>query len=178
MIWPHRMKRQVLGMVGGLSAFIIAVGAVPATGEEPKAADDKKPPVTRYRGELGADSNKVKSENGKTLIWAGGGDPQSDEALWYDFTGSPIATEDLQFGIGKDRIRSIDDPLYVKPDDKRLLALPVSPYRPDERPKTSHDIRVIGFVHNGEARAFPTALLDRHELVNDVIGGKPVTVGW
>ena len=34
------------------------------------------------------------------------------------------------------------------------------------------------YVVGGDARAYPTALLDGHELVNDVIGGKPRTVGW
>ena len=37
---------------------------------------------------------------------------------------------------------------------------------------------VIGYVGNGDARAYPASLLDHHELVNDRIGGKPVTVGW
>ena len=39
-------------------------------------------------------------------------------------------------------------------------------------------LRVIGFAHGGEARAYPIALLNHHELVNDTVGGKPVTVGW
>ena len=76
------------------------------------------------------------------------------------------------------RIRAVDDPVYVRPDDPRLMDVPVSPYRKKDRPKTPDDIMVIGYVHNGEVRAYPTALLDRHELVNDEIGGKPVTVGW
>ena len=38
------------------------------------------------------------------------------------------------------------------------------------------DTRVIGYAHNGEARAYPLFILDRHELVNDRVGGKPVRV--
>jgi hypothetical protein len=30
----------------------------------------------------------------------------------------------------------------------------------------------------GQPRAYPTALLDQHELVNDEFLGKPVSVGW
>ena len=71
-----------------------------------------------------------------------------------------------------------DDPLFVAPDDPRLLAIEGSPYRRDERPKTNDEIMVIGYADGDDARAYPAALLDHHELVNDRIGGKPVTVGW
>ena len=35
-----------------------------------------------------------------------------------------------------------------------------------------------GYVIDGQARAYPTALLDHHELVNDTLAGKPILVGW
>ena len=130
-----------------------------------------------YRGLLGEDNPRVRVEGDKTYLWAKG-DPDSPAAEWYDFTGAELNPAELQFGIGKDRIPSIDDPLFVKPDDERLLTLPPSPYRPDERPKKNDDIPVIGYVQDGEARAYPIGLLDFHELVNDRVGGKPVTVGW
>lgn len=43
--------------------------------------------------------------------------------------------------------------------------------RPDEEP-------VIGLALNGEARAYPTGILYRRELVNDVVGGVPALVSW
>ena len=156
----------------GVGAFAASLAIVPLAlgGDGPK---EGKP----IRGRLGKGSAKVKVEGDKTYVWAGG-DLSGPGTQWFDFTGSPIATEELQFGIGKDRIKSIDDPLFVIPDDFRLLEVPASRYRPNERPKTTDDIMVLGVVEGGEARAYPTALLDRHELVNDRIGGKPVTVGW
>ena len=101
----------------------------------------------------------------------------STDAEWYDFTGAPMPPEELQYGIGKDRIRAIDDPVFVRPDDPRLLTIPASPYR-DEPVETAADIMVIGYIMEGEPRAYPTALLDRHEIVNDEFKGKPVSVGW
>ena len=130
-----------------------------------------------YRGLLGGDNPKIKRDNDKTYLWANG-DPDSPDAHWYDFTGSVISPDQLQFGIGQDRIPAIDDPLFVAPDDPRLLQLFPSRYRKDERPQTHDEIPIIGFVEGDEARAYPVALLDRHELVNDRIAGKPVTVGW
>lgn len=132
-----------------------------------------------FRGVIGESSPKIKTVGDKTFVWAGGDrDPKSSDAQWYDFTGSPIPAGELQFGIGKDRIRAIDDPLYVYPDDKRLSAIPTSRYRPKEKHATNDDLMVTGFVENGIARAYPIALLDHHELVNDDFNGIPITVGW
>lgn len=36
--------------------------------------------------------------------------------------------------------------------------------------------RVIGVVVNGEARAYPINILDQHEIVNDILGGRPIAV--
>ena len=132
--------------------------------------------ASKYRGRLGKDSAKIKREKGKVYVWAGvTADGETD---WYDFSGAPMPPGHLQFGIGKDRIRAIDDPLFVAPDDPRLMQLRPSPYRRDERPKKNDDIMVIGYAAGDDARAYPLALLDGHELVNDRINGKPVTVGW
>jgi hypothetical protein len=144
------------------------------TGSADSAPQDGGKP---YRGLLGPKSKKVRRENGKTFVWASG-DLDSPSSKWYDFTGSPIPAAELQFGIGQDRIPSIDDPLFVAPDDPRLLKLPPSPYRRDERPRSNDEIMVIGYANGDDVRAYPAALLDRHELVNDTVGGKPVTVGW
>ena len=38
--------------------------------------------------------------------------------------------------------------------------------------------QVIGVSLNGEHRAYSTAFLEKHEVVNDVIGGKKVVVSW
>ncbi len=37
---------------------------------------------------------------------------------------------------------------------------------------------VIALEINGDARAYPIRLLSLHEIVNDVVGGKPVAVTW
>lgn len=143
------------------------------------AADETgaKSKTPEFRRQLGLSSSKIKREGDKTYVWAGG-DKSGPGAKWYDFTGSPIPPEELQFGIGKDRIPSIDDPLFVKPDDSRLLKYGKSRYRKEDQAKTNDEINIIGYVQGGEARAYPIGLLDRHELVNDKIGGKPVVVGW
>ena len=150
---------------------------IPACKMSGRPASAKSSATPKYRGLLGAESKKIRRDGDKTYILASG-DPESADAEWYDFSGAPIDPAQLQFGIGKDRIQAIDDPVYVTPDDPQLMSLPESPYRKDERPKTNDEIMVSGYVVGDVARAFPVGLLDRHELVNDTIGGRPVTVGW
>ncbi len=113
--------------------------------------------------------------NGDQLyLWATGArdfdDPSSE---WFDLTGSPLPIENFQYGIGKDEIPSIDDPVFVRPDDERFVS-----FWTNEGVDDIGELQVIGYEHGGVARAYPRALLDRHELVNDTVGGKPVTVGW
>lgn len=168
---------QRISLVGLVLVSPLMFGPATSTLASGNAPSEGK----KFRGQLGSSSKKIKRENGKTYLWAGprGFSPTSAEAQWYDFTGAQIPPEDLQFGIGKDSIPAIDDPLFVEPDDPRLLKLPRNPYRKDEEsPKTFDDIPVIGYVDGDDVRAYPIRLLDRHELVNDIVGGKPVTVGW
>lgn len=162
-----------MGALLAATTLLAAAGAV-------QAGDGGRPGSKRYRGLLGPDNKKVKHDGEKTLLWAGppGTDPSSPEAQWYDFTGASIPPAELQFGIGKDGIRAIDDPLFVAPDDPRLLKLGHDRFRREEKQQSSDDIRVIGVTGGGDVRAYPVALLNGHELVNDRIGGKPVTVGW
>jgi hypothetical protein len=141
------------------------------------ADDGGSPRPKTYRGLLGPASKKVKVEQGKTWLWAGGA-PSGPDAQWYDFTDSLLPAAELQFGIGKDRIRSIDDPLFVSPDDPRLATLAPKANRDGQEPRDNDQIEVIGFVAGEQARAYPMALLDRHELVNDSVDGKPIAVGW
>ncbi len=141
------------------------------------AAADSCAVSPELRGLLGADSPKIRREGDRVFVWAGG-DESGPGAEWYDFTGAPMDPAELQYGIGRDRIRSIDLPLFVAPDDPRLMDIPPSPYRKCERPRTPDDLMVIGYVAGGQARAYPTALLDHHEVVNDAANGKPFTVGW
>ena len=37
---------------------------------------------------------------------------------------------------------------------------------------------VIGVAHNGDAKAYPVAVMGVHELGNDTLGGVPIAVSW
>ena len=81
-----------------------------------------------------------------------------------DFTKHSVDLgEILSGGVPKDGIRSIDDPQFAPVGEVENLT--------DTEP-------VIGVVVNGDARAYPLGILTQHEIVNDVVGGVPVTVTY
>lgn len=41
-----------------------------------------------------------------------------------------------------------------------------------------HDEPVIGIFLDGEAKAYPIAVMGRHELANDTCGKIPIAVSW
>ncbi len=72
-------------------------------------------------------------------------------------------SEIMSGGPPKDGIPSIDDPSF-EPVGKVTGLAPTVP--------------VISFTMNGDSRAYPLGILMRHEIVNDRVGGVPVTVTY
>jgi hypothetical protein len=63
-----------------------------------------------------------------------------------------------------DAILAIDDPEFYSADEAD------SEYDPNEM--------VLGISINGDTRAYSTSFLDRHEIVNDEVGGRKIAVTW
>jgi len=97
---------------------------------------------------------------------AAGANPMFWAGEWpnTDFSRHSVdLAEIMSGGPPKDGIPSIDDPRFVPVSEVTDLT--------DTEP-------VIGVTVNGEARAYPLGILTRHEIVNDTIGGVPVTVTY
>ena len=78
-------------------------------------------------------------------------------------TETTIDGDPVMRGLPKDAIPAIDAPVFVPAGEASFMV--------DEEP-------VIGVAIGGAARAYPTWLLNGHEIVNDTIGGRPITVTW
>ena len=63
-----------------------------------------------------------------------------------------------------DAIAAIDNPEFYSADEAD------SEYDPNEM--------VLGISINGDTRAYSTSFLDRHEIVNDEVGGRKIAVTW
>lgn len=75
-----------------------------------------------------------------------------------------IEGDKMYYILPLDAIPSIDDPKFVS-------VLKAAKFMND-------DELVMGLVVNGDARAYSTWHLDKHEIVNDYVGGVHVSVTW
>jgi hypothetical protein len=93
-------------------------------------------------------------------------DPSSWKFEWgkTDFSKHSVDySEIMSGGPPKDGIPSIDNPRFVALADLKDVA--------GTEP-------VIGFSYKGDARAYPLRVLIWHEIVNDMVGGLPITVTY
>jgi len=79
-------------------------------------------------------------------------------------TKKSVALSDLRQGCpARDCIPSIDSPKYLSVEDATQVA---------------DDDLVITLSYKGEYRAYPSRILDHHEIVNDTVGGDPLAITW
>ena len=80
-----------------------------------------------------------------------------------DFSRHTVAFDEiLSGGVGRDGIPPIDNPRFETIADAESVMNALEP--------------VVTLKINGEAKAYPLAILTWHEVLNDVVGGVPVTV--
>ncbi len=84
--------------------------------------------------------------------------------MGFDLSRHSIPLEEiLSGGPPKDGIPAIMKTKFV--DSKKALFLKA-------------EDRILGFSYNGEAKAYPIKILNWHEIVNDIVGGKPVLITY
>ena len=72
-------------------------------------------------------------------------------------------TEIVWGGVLPDGIPDVRDPKMLTPGEADFL---------DE------DERVFGVSINGDSRAYPLRIINAHEMVNDTVGGEPISLAW
>jgi hypothetical protein len=86
------------------------------------------------------------------------------KTLLYDGAPARIRPEEIVFGgVPVEGIPALDRPAHVPAAAAQYL---------------TDSERVFGASVGGEARAYPLRILDWHEMLNDVLGGEPVTLSY
>ena len=97
----------------------------------------------------------VIERNGRTYLWAGENDRDH-----FDITEFRLDPDQLHYGLGRERFAALTEPEFATvseadewvDDSQRVLAV-----------KVGEDVRV-----------YPLDILRHHEVVNDVVGGRPI----
>lgn len=88
---------------------------------------------------------------------------QSQTKNGFDLGNSSILVEDIKSGgPPKDGIPAIDHPKFLSASKASL----------------SNNDRILGVHENGIAKAYPIAIMNYHEIVNDLFGNKAVVVTY
>ncbi len=90
-------------------------------------------------------------------------DPAFDSFLAPDLPHRVRIEEIVWGGVRKGHIPALTNPTHIKPEAATYLT-------PQEL--------VFGISINGDHRAYPLRILDWHEMFNDVVGGKPVSLSY
>jgi hypothetical protein len=99
------------------------------------------------------------------------GDGKDPETYGFDLSRVAVPAESIvASGLPKDGIHAIDAPAI-------LTAGQVDALKGRRKLLVSSD-RVIGLMVAGRARAYPTRILNWHEVVNDTLGGVPIAVTY
>ena len=77
-------------------------------------------------------------------------------------SGFSNVPEGVHVVLPKDAIPAVWEPKFVAAADAKMPP----------------DALVIGVAFEGEAHAYSINLLDRHEIVNDVVGGRKIAATW
>ncbi len=72
-------------------------------------------------------------------------------------------TEIVWGGVPPDGIPDLANPQFLAPDEADYML-------PDDR--------VFGVEVNGDVRAYPLRIVNAHEMVNDTVGGEPISLMW
>ena len=150
--------RRIL-LVGLLTGIVWGIAACSVT---PPAAVPT-PTGTSVSPQQGETVAPASTETKETELLPASAPPFSTSDWKTDFARRTIAWEDVvSGGPPKDGIPAIDEPAFESLDAAAAWLSAQDP--------------VIVFAANGDARAYPLAILIWHEIVNDSVGGQPVAV--
>ena len=151
-------RRQWLALVLATVVFGIALACGGSSESIPSGSDAVQEPTGTLE-QAAEDVSEVESSGSpdKTV-------PRF--ATKFSTPDEPIERAELKVVtlLPRDAIPSIDSPKFIDVESA------------DEQ--MGDDDLVIGVAIDGEHKAYSTAFLSSHEIVNDVVGGKPVAVTW
>ena len=94
------------------------------------------------------------------------------ESATFDLDNTVVPPELIVRAMAQDGVRTLLEPATIGAAD-------VDRYNEEERGKLLvSDDRIIGIAIGGETRAYPLRLMRWHEVVNDIVGGRPIAVTY
>jgi hypothetical protein len=102
---------------------------------------------------------KIIEKDGRLWLWGG-----SSEAMHFDLAECSLNLEGLRYGLGREAFPALIEPRFISGAEASKWLDPTAP---------------VLVVHIGEEiKVYPVSLLTRHEVVNDVVAGRPIFAAY
>lgn len=137
------------------SFLVLALGACAAPQDRAAALANRGRP----RRPISVDHGKVLIKEGRRLLWGG-----KDPASHFDLADAALAPARLHYGIGREVFPALTAPRFEPAESARSWL--------------GEGDRVLALKLGGEVRVYPVSLLERHEVVNDEVGGVPIFAAY
>ncbi len=98
--------------------------------------------------------------------------------LYYLKNYTHFLTLLLSFTLSATAADYDNDPIRTLLPFDAIPAITKPQFVPAAKAKLDADAPVIGVTFNGESHAYSLYLLNGHEIVNDVVGGKKIATTW
>jgi hypothetical protein len=139
-----------------LSLILISCGDKSSTSESENNDSQVTPQSKRP---LAHENGKFFEKNGRKFMYGG-----KDSSEHFDISNTILKDEQYHYGIGREGFMALTTPEFINmseadeiyPDTARFLLLQI----------------------NGDIRAYGIDLLTKHEVVNDIVDGKPVMAAY
>jgi len=108
---------------------------------------------------IALENGKIFQDDGKKWLWGG------EDSTWhFNITNSTLVDSQYHYGIGREHFDALIKPEFISLE------------KADEIYAVEDRFLLLNI--NGEARAYGIDLLTHHEVVNDVVDGKPVMAAY
>lgn len=126
--------------------------------ENGKTAQKEEPTPARSRP-VSAENGKIFNKEGVKYLWGG-----ENESWHFDISNSTLKDEQFHYGIGREKFHALTKPQFISAAEAgEMLA---------------DSVRFLVVDIEGDVRAYSIELLTHHEVVNDVVGGKPIMAAY
>lgn len=128
--------------------------------EEALAATEEKK-IKKRKFPSAIEKGKIFEKDGKKMMYGG-----EDSSEHFDITNSILKDENFHFGIGREKFHALITPEFISLEEANADTMIVD------------SSRFLLLNIDGDVRAYSIDLLTHHEIVNDVVGGKPVMAAY
>lgn len=106
-------------------------------------------------------NGKIFSENGKKMLFGG------EDSTWhFDISNCSLKDSNFHYGIGRESFHALLKPKFITSEEAKADT------------SISDTSRFLIVNINSDIRAYSIKLLTQHEVINDVVGGKPIMAAY